>query len=379
MNIAFVTPEYPHSDFSKSGGLGTSIKNLAKGLSSQGVKVTVFVIGQQKNLKITENKIHLVSIAKQKHFAFNWYFERKRYQRIIQKYIDKNDIQLIEAPDWTGVSAFMKFDVPIIIRLHGSDAYFCHLDGRKQKWKHRFLERTALINASALVSVSEFTAKKTKEIFGLNKDSVTIHNGIDCDDFRPLNVNVNNGQLLYFGAIIRKKGVLELAQIFNKVIEVLPSSRLLLIGKEVNDIFEKKSTLTLLNELLTPKAKKNITHFKEVPYQDIHKHIASSHLVVLPSFAEAFPMTWLEALSMEKALISSNIGWANELMVDGVTGYTIDPGNHDVYAEKIIELLNDLPKCTEFGKAGRQHVISNFSIPIIVKQNMAFYNTVING
>ena len=135
MHIAFLTPEFPDSKLSRSGGLGTSIKNLARGLVAQGVRVTVFVVGQQKDADFIDEDIHIISVSKQKHLAFNWYLERKRYQNIIQKHIDIEGIDLIEAPDWTGISAFMKFTVPLIIRLHGSDGYFCHLDGRKQKRK----------------------------------------------------------------------------------------------------------------------------------------------------------------------------------------------------------------------------------------------------
>ncbi|RAJ25217.1 glycosyltransferase involved in cell wall biosynthesis [Gelidibacter algens] len=378
MTIGFLTPEYPHPNFSRSGGLGTSIKNLAKGLVTHGVKVTVFVVGQQKDADFNKEGIHLVSIAKQKHFAFNWYLERKRHQRIIQKHIDKQGIKLLEAPDWTGISAFMKFNIPLIIRLNGSDGYFCHLEGRKQKWKHRFLERTALKNADAIVSVSTFTGELTKEIFGLKTVIRTIHNGIDIDEFKPLNLNINQGQLLYFGTIIRKKGVLELAQIFNRVVVKLPQCSLLLIGKDVVDIFKNTSSLSLFEELLTPEAKKRLTYLEEVPYGEIKNYIAKAEVVLLPSFAEAFPMTWLETLAMEKPLISSNIGWANELMLNGVTGYTIDPKDHKLFSEKVIELLENRTLAKSFGKSGRQHVIENFSKNSVVLKSIEFYKSKIS-
>lgn len=374
MRIGFITPEYPHPALSRSGGLGTSIKNLAKGLVEQGVMVIVFVIGQQKDANFKEEGIHIISIAKQKHWAFNWYLERKRYQKIIQKHIDKEGINLIEAPDWTGISAFMKFTVPLIIRLNGSDGYFCHLDGRKQKWKHRFLERTGLKNADAIVSVSAFTGTLTKELFGLRQTIEIIHNGINTDDFKSLDITVHQGQILYFGTLIRKKGVLELAKIFNKVVEKVPHCTLLLIGNDALDVFEKVSTLSLFMGLLSDEAKKSVKHLDEVPYAEIQTYITSSQVVVLPSFAEAFPMTWLETLAMEKALVSSNIGWANELMVDGVTGYTVNPKDHALYAEKIIDLLNNTNLCDKLGRAGRQHVIQNFSAEVITKRNIIFYN-----
>ncbi|EGV44361.1 glycosyltransferase family 1 protein [Bizionia argentinensis JUB59] len=373
MHIAFLTPEYPHPTFSKSGGLGTSIKNLAKGLVDQDIQVTVFIIGQQHDADIKEEGIQLIAIAKQKHWALNWYLERKRYQKIIQQRIKKEGIELIEAPDWTGISAFMNFSIPLIIRLNGSDGYFCYLDGRKQKWKHRFLERNALKNADAIVSVSTFTANLTTSIFGLKTAIPTIPNGINTDDFKPLHLEIHNSQLLYFGTVIRKKGILELALIFNKVVAKVPECTLLLIGKDAIDVFEKRSTLELFYQLLTDQAKQQVIYKSEVPYEAIKTYIAKAQIVVLPSFAEAFPMTWLETLSMEKALVSSNIGWAKELMVDGVTGYTVNPKDHDLYAEKIIELLRDEDLCAQFGKEGRQHVIEHFSAEVITKRNIAFY------
>lgn len=374
MHIAFLTPEFPDPKLSRSGGLGTSIKNLARGLVAQGVRVTVFVVGQQKDIDFKSEDIHIKSISKQKHWAFNWYLERKRYQKIIQKHIDKEGIDLIEAPDWTGISAFIKFTVPLMIRLNGGDGYFCHLDGRKQKRKHRFLEKRALRGADAIVSVSKFTGDLTKTLFGLTNEILTIPNSINTDAFKPLDIVINQGQLLYFGTLIRKKGLLELAKIFNKVVERVPQCTLLLIGKDANDVFEKVSTVSLFMVLLSDEAKMRVKHLDEVPYAEIQNYIASSQVVVLPSFAEAFPMTWLETLAMEKALVSSNIGWASELMVDGVTGFTVDPKNHELYAEKISELLDDPDRCVEFGKASRKHVIQNFSTEVITKRNIAFYN-----
>jgi glycosyltransferase involved in cell wall biosynthesis len=379
MHIGFLTPEYPHPELSHSGGLGTSIKNLAKGLVEKGVIVTVFVIGQATDNTIDDMGVKVVGIAKKKHIAFNWYLERKRIQHILQEYINKEGIQLIEASDWTGLSAFMRFTVPLIIRLNGSDGYFCHLDRRPQKKKHYFLEQNALKGADDIVSVSTFTGALTKKIFNLKKDIQTIHNSIDVEVFQPLKVNINKNQLLYFGTIIRKKGVLELAQAFNLIVKQKPEANLLLIGKDSMDVFEKVSTLNLFYNILSEDARKQVQHLPEVPYIEIKRYIAQAHVVVLPSFAEAFPMTWLETLALEKPLVSSNIGWAKELMLDGVTGYTVDPKNHQEFALKLMELLGDKDKCKSFGKAGREHVSQEFSVELITRQNIEFYKTLINS
>ena len=377
MHIAFLTPEYPHKNLKRSAGLGTSIKNLATGLIQAGVSVTVFVVFQQENRTFYDNNIKIVSISRKGYKFFGWYLERKHIQHCIQQEITSSNIDIIEAPDWTGITAFMKFSVPIVIRLHGTDAYFCNLEGRKQKRKNYFLEKTALKQANCIVSVSNFTANKTKEIFALKKPITTIYNGINTETFKPLEVPVAENAILYFGTIIRKKGVLELARAFNILIEEKPEATLQLLGKDVIDVFEKKSTLELFFNILSDKAKKQVIYLEEVHYSKVAEIISKSSLVTLPSFAEAFPMTWLEAMAMEKALVTSNIGWANELMIDEVNGFTINPKDHQKYASRMKILLDDSSLSIKFGINARKRVLDSFDTTLIVAKNISFFKNLI--
>ncbi|RZV68258.1 MAG: glycosyltransferase family 1 protein [Flavobacteriaceae bacterium] len=377
MHIGFITPEYPLEALSKSGGLGTSIKNLATSLAQNGVKTSVFVINQAQDVIMMDGFVEVHSIKTRKRPFAQWYFTRKQVNQYINAQVEEKNINILEAPDWTGITAFMKFTVPLIIRLNGSDGYFCRLDGRKQKWKNRFFERLALKGADRIISVSTFTGKMTNEVFGLKRNIKTIHNCINVSEFSPIEATITKGQILYFGTLVRKKGVLEIAPIFNEVVSKFDEASLLLIGNDNIDIFEHRSTLELLMENLSDKAKNRVNYLKAVPYEQVKKYISEANVIILPSYAEAFPMTWLETLSMEKALVSSNVGWANELMVDGKTGFTVDPKNHKEYAERIIKILNDAALCENLGKEGRKRVIENFSTEVITEQNLAFYESMI--
>lgn len=378
MTIAFITPEYPHPKVNHAAGIGTSIKNLAVHLVKNGIHVIVFLYHQKSNEVILDSGVEIHLIKTKYYKVLGWYLYRKHLQNYIKNVIVTKGIDIIEAPDWTGITAFMKFSIPIVIRLHGSDAYFCHLEGRKQKLKHYFFEKNALKRSNKIISVSAFTASLTKKIFNLKCNITIIHNGINVNDFIPTNTEINHGQLLYFGTIIRKKGVLELAEIFNLVIEKNDKATLLLIGKDVQDVFENVSTLKLFNKQLTEKAKQQVTYIPEVQYQKIKAYIAKAHIVVLPSFAEAFPMTWLETMSMEKALVASNIGWAKEIMINGEMGYNIDPKNHKEFSDRIVTLIEDKKKYKALGIAGRKHVKTNFSVDVITQKNINFYKNIIN-
>ena len=373
MHIAFLTPEYPHSQASPSGGLGTSIENLASSLIAKNLKVTVFVYGQNKDLDFEEKGISFHFIRHREYRLLGWYRYRKYLQQALNKEIAKEKIDVIEAPDWTGITALMHLYCPLVIRMHGTDAYFCSLEGRKQKLKNYLFEKLALKSANALISVSAFTAEKTKEIFDLKRDITVIPNSIEAAQFLPLEKSPAKDRLLYFGTIIRKKGVLELAAIFNEVVKKRAETELWMIGKDVVDIFENSSTLELFQKRLTPQAKQQLKYLPEVSYSAIKDQLGEAAVIVLPSFAEALPMTWLEAMAMEKAMVTSNIGWAKEMMIDGITGYTEDPKKHKAYADKILHLLHDPEVAKDMGKAARQQVLKKFSTEVVVKQNISFY------
>lgn len=377
MHLAFLTSEYPHSRTSPSAGLGTSIKNMITALVERDVRISVFIYDQQSDAVFTENgiKFHLI-----KHRSFRmlgWYLHRKYLQNYLNKYIAVDKIDAVEAPDWTGITAFIHLSCPLVIRMNGSDSYFCKLENRPQKKKNFWFEKLALEGADYLLSVSEFTAGETRRIFKLKKEIKVIPNSVDVERFRPQHQQELPGNILYFGSLIRKKGVLELPEIFNRIVASMPGASLKLAGRDVPDIETGRSTSELILEGFTPTAIRKVEWLGNIPYDDILNEIAQAQVIVLPSFAEALPMTWIEAMAMEKSLVTSNIGWAHEVMISGQTGYTVDPKNHRNYASKVLELLNNPALAEEMGKAARVQVKLKFSTELVVEQNIEYYREIL--
>lgn len=382
MKIAFLTPEYPHFKTGNSGGIGTSIKNLATGLLSQNVSVRVLVYGQKEDAFFYDNGVLIQQIKNVKFKGLSWLLTRKKIEKIIDELHSKNEIDLVEAPDWTGITSFIKPNkCPIIIRLNGSDAYFCHLDKRPVKWINKFHEKRALKSADALLSVSKFTSDLTNTIFGLSKDFTIIPNPINSNLFQCNNENWRHEKIiLYFGSIIRKKGLLEIPLIFNKVIENNPNVKLVLVGKDVPDIVSgNQSTWQMMQQLFTDKAIKNVEYIKGIAYSEIKEKIQHASVCVFPSFAEALPVSWLEAMAMGKAIVASDIGWAKEMIDDGVNGFLVNPTNHELFANRINTFLNNEKLCFETGKAARIKIEKCFDIKVLAKQNIKFYSQVIKS
>ena len=382
MKIAFLTPEYPHPKTGNSGGIGTSIKNLSIGLLSKGVSVRVLVYDQKEDNVFDDSGIIIQQIKNIKLKGLSWLLTRKKIERIINQLYSNEDIDLVEAPDWTGISSFIQpLRCPLIIRLHGSDTYFCHLDNRPVKWINKFHERRALKKADALLSVSKFTADLTNTIFGLNKNFTIIGNLINSNLFQSNSENSYQEKIiLYFGSIIRKKGLLELPLIFNKVIEKNPNAKLILVGKDVPDIVSgNSSTWQMMQELFSEKSQKNVEYLKVVAYSEIKEKIQQATVCVFPSFAEAFPVSWLEAMAMEKAIVASDIGWAKEMIDDGVNGFLVNPINHELFANRINTFLDNEKLCLETGRIARIKVKKSFDIEILANQNIKFYNQIIKS
>lgn len=379
MKIAFLTPEYPHYKTGNSGGIGTSIKNLALELLKQGCSVRILVYGQNEDAVFEDNGVCIQQIQNVKLKGISWYLTRKKLQRIINTLYENKEIDVVEAPDWTGITSFIDAKCPVVIRLHGSDTYFCHLDNRPVKWVNKFHEKRALQKATALLSVSRFTADKTNEVFGLQKKFTIIPNGINTELFHQKNkrADKNDNVILYFGSLIRKKGLLELPLIFNAVIDKKPNTKLVLVGKDVPDIKSgSSSTWNMMQALFTSEAIQKVTYLGGIPYAEIQKQIDLATVCVFPSFAEALPVSWIEAMAMQKAVVASNIGWAMEIIEDGVDGFLVNPKLHQEYADKIIALLDSQTLRKEFGKNARMKINDIFSIEVVAKQSKLFYKSV---
>ena len=381
MHVAYIVSHYPHKAFGHDGGLGTSVYNLVEKLNVLGIKVSVFIYGQKKEFTLEEENVTIYSLTDSKVKFFRFYFNRKKIERFINETIVEKSIDIIEAPDWTGITAFMKFKIPLIIRFHGSDAYFCHLEERKQKLKNYWSEKRALIRAKGFISPTTFAGELSRKIFKLkNKEIKTIHYGLELPKFTNNSPTIyEKGLILYVGTLIRKKGVLELPAIFSKVRKDFPDAKLVLIGGDSRDIkTNSDSTWQLVQNQFTKDELDKVEYLGKIPYNEVENYIKKANVCVYPTFAETLGMVTIESMAMKKAVVNSNIGWAQELIVNEESGYLVHPSDHELFANRIITLLKDESLCLKIGEQARERVEVKFDIDKIVLENIEFYKRIIN-
>lgn len=380
MNIAFLTSEYPHQQTGSSGGIGTSIQNLGQSLSNEGHSVYVYVYGQSADDTFKDGNVIVKRIRNKQLKGLSWWLTRKKIEQIINSDIQTLKLDIVEIPDWPGISAWINLRCPVVMRLNGSDTFFCNLEKRPVKWWNKLQEKTAYKQADGIIAVSDFVGANTNKVFDASRNYTVIPNGIQTALFNAAEMQATEQTILYFGTLIRKKGVLELPEVFNRVHQQLPNTRFIIIGADASDISTgSPSTWELMQRLFSKKALANVSYLGKVPYTEIQSHIQQATLCVFPSYAEACPVSWLEAMGMGKAIVASDIGWAPELIRDGTDGLLCAPSNHSLFATAVLKLLNDPLLRAQFGSNARSRCISVFDSSVIAKQSVDFYQQIIHG
>lgn len=380
LHIAYIVSHYPHKVFGHDGGIGTSVYTLVERLRRSNVQVSVFVYGQKNEFIIEEENLTIYSLGNRKGRFLNFYLNRKKIEKFINRVILEKNINLIEAPDWTGITAFMRFKIPLIIRFHGSDAYFCYLEDRKQKLKNFWFEKLAINSADAFIAPTKFAGEVSENLFNIKRKEIrTIHYGLDLKNFEnEIPEEFEKDLILYAGTLIRKKGVLELPEIFNEVRKTFPNAKLVLIGGDAADIkTNSKSTWELMKNLFAEDDLKNVNYIGKIPYNEIQTYIRKANVCVFPTFAETLGMVTIESMAMQKSVVNSNIGWSQELILDEESGFLVHPSNHKLYAERIKQILNDDLLAQKIGKSARIRVEEKFDINKLLFKNIEFYQDII--
>ena len=97
------------------------------------------------------------------------------------------------------------------------------------------------------------------------------------------------------------------------------------------------------------------------------------------STREGFGLVVAEALWQGAPVIGSRVGGIKRQVIDGVTGYLVDPLDVDAIASRMASVLDDGGAAAALGREGREHVRRNFLLPELLKRYlilMRYYSRV---
>jgi len=110
---------------------------------------------------------------------------------------------------------------------------------------------------------------------------------------------------------------------------------------------------------------------------DIREILYISDVVTLPSYREGIPRVLLEAMSMEKPIVTTNTIGCREVVEEGKNGFLVPVKNPVALADAIERLINNKELRVRFGKCGRGKVLKEFDERIVVKKTMQVYEEIL--
>ena len=273
-----------------------------------------------------------------------------------------------------------KSGIPYVVQAHGSIPRL-----GKSLLKLAFdgvYGRRILRSASRAIAVTE--EERTQYLAaGVESNRITIiPNGIDFSLYSSLprkgtlktklGIPEDERIILYLGRIHRIKGVDVLVRAFSEIVRVIPNLKLLIVGPDDGYLARVKSMINALglqNEVMTPGPLYGESKVEALVDCDVF---------VLPSRYEIFGMSALEASACSKPVVCSRLPGLQSLVVDGVTGVLVDPGNSGQLASSITSLLRDPIGSAQMGSNGKKLMSQKFSLDRSVELLEKLYNQVVN-
>ncbi len=193
-----------------------------------------------------------------------------------------------------------------------------------------------------------------------------VHNGIDVDAWREPSEAIDvfkkryalgEQSILFGGRLSRVKGAVQIIKALTILAEHVPDAQLLVIGEKdayAQNMIQLAHTLGVADRIL-------FTGW--ISGHALRQAYHAATVVAVPSICfDSFPTMILEAMACAKPVIATCLGGAREAVVDGQTGYIVNPYNELMLAEKITQLLNDKDKRSRFGRAGQERVNREFPL-----------------
>jgi len=101
--------------------------------------------------------------------------------------------------------------------------------------------------------------------------------------------------------------------------------------------------------------------------------LGAADVFVNPAWAEAFPYAVLEAMSLGRACVVTDVGGTAEAIVDGEGGTVIAPRDPESLAASVLRLLADKELAARYGEAARQRLLQRFTRTQMIEGTLAVY------
>lgn len=386
LDICLITGQF----YPSFGGVGVHTFELAKAMVNKGsrVKIITPLVGSQKG----REKLQGIDVVRLKPPSIPpstiLYYRRAALEAKRENTVQGFDVV---HGQWLGCLFTRREAFPnsvLVQTLHGT--WMGEREGLKgtqlrlsgDAWIYQYFwpiftyaEKRACENAHRIIVVSRQNQAEAVKYYGLDSHQISvIPNGVDVNRFNP---NVGGKEvrqrlgledrqvILFVGGLRDRKGISYLMQAMRHVKKEAPRSFLVICGEGS----QRKNLQRMSREL-------GITEYTiftgEVTYEDLPKYYAACDVFVLPSNYEAQGIVLLEAMSSQRAVVTTRVGGIPET-VGADAGILVPPRDSSELAQAILKLLKDSELRLRMGEAGRRRALS-FDWGLIATKTLELYH-----
>ena len=301
-----------------------------------------------------------------------------------------NNISIVHArsraPAWSCLIASKITSRKFVTTFHGTYNFKSSL---------KKLYNSVMVRSDLIIAGSNFIFSHIKENYSnyLNqkKKLLVVFRGINVDYFDPTTkLETEEKKLLKQWEIEKDKKIILLPgrlttwkgqEVFIEAINLVnielgyEAFYAVILGSDQGRDLYKKKLIRLSEQYRLTKQLRFIDHCK-----DMALAYKVSDIIVSASIEpEAFGRVSVEAQSMEKPIIASNIGGSNETVVDEKTGYLFKAGDAKSLSQKILKTLTiDETQLKLIGIEGRKNIVQKFNVEKMCFSTYSEYKRLLN-
>jgi glycosyltransferase involved in cell wall biosynthesis/cellulose synthase/poly-beta-1,6-N-acetylglucosamine synthase-like glycosyltransferase len=307
---------------------------------------------------------------------FNFFIYRK-----VKKILKREDIDILHIH---GTRAGTNSLIPAIWakkkRIYSVHGFSFHSGVNMVAYKFRQIsERFLIKNSNLTICGSQNDLQVAKKLYE-DGDIELIHNSINADEYKPFDFDDNYRKNLgyaendfivcFIARFTYQKDPETFVKAIPKVIEKHPGIKFIMFGEGElkNKCIKLVKTLNVENSV------------KFMPFTNDVKNVLNAiNVFVLPSLWEVIPLGLLEAMSMKRICIATDIPGTNEALINNYNGLSMGVHDHDALSDNILKVYEDKNFANMLCENARKTVLEKFDINVLVKKNEEAYDEIYNS
>lgn len=387
MKILIATPDFPLWD----GGISTVSFEVAMGLHRLGHEISVLTPIQEANDRSFDRTLpfKIFRIRNIKDHYLKTYYHIFRMNQLMKKY----KFDLIIAQSWypSGIAArdvAKRHRINMTVTVHGNEV----LNPRfaTQFWLKKM--EKVFDEANKIFCISNYTSQKLRQklrnLSNIDKKIAIVYNGVDYNYFSPAKpdeklvrkYNLEGFKvILTLARLVERKGQDMVIRSLQEIKKHIPKIKYVICGRgnyegRLKDLVKK---LNLTDNVVFTGFIPN--EYRAKSYNLCDLYIMPSREIPEKGDVEGFGITYLEANACEKPVIGGKTGGVLEAIIDGETGFLVNPRDYNEIAKTCIALLSNQDLAQRLGKNGRRRIIQTFNWENICRQIDKYISTLLSA